>query len=228
MEIQGREHFSILDYLGESLNDSGIEIVGPIQVEDSFWFERIINFRLKEITKTAPWLYSKAQIEIEQKLDLDRRSFHFVALVENEIVASVRYTPNPWEMCELHPVLDSMKVLFPKHYEISRLVTKADAPLLPLIARQLLFRSGKWLYEMTEAEGLIAICRENRLKFFKRFGFETQLPFGVEILSRPGSLYHVVESDWRTMFTTVEDFKRTDNIHRRIVQNKIQKRKVSL
>lgn len=225
MENQGKEHFSILDYLGESLNNSGIEIIGPITTQDSEWFSRIYDFRVQELLKTAPWLYSPEQIEIENKLELDHRSYHFVALMNSEIVATIRYTPNPWEMCELHPVFDSMKIIFPHHFEISRLVTKTDAPLLPLIARQLLFRSGKWLYEMTDAEGLIAICRENRLKFFKRFGFESQLPFGVEILSRPGSLYHVVESDWKKMFTTVEEFKKTDDVHRRLLQAKLLKRK---
>jgi hypothetical protein len=157
--------------------------------------KELADFRNHQF-QNAPYLLSDTQNEIETKLKIDNRSFHFVARKKTsyEIVGTVRLTPYPFELSEL---LQNSRINFTElknKLEISRLVTD---PSVRDVGKKLLLFAGIHAMEQASHDGFIAICQKEKMGLFKKFGMHA-LNGPEKVKGRPHD-YFVIASNFRTM-----------------------------
>lgn len=150
-----------------------VALVGPL-----FWVNgddrKIIldvqKFRREQNAVRAPYLDAPAQLRIENELQIDERSAHFVAFKQNEVVACIRLTPGPFEMERLSPFLKERAQDFKDYYEFSRLCTQLTLKSKGSVACLMLLKSGLWLFSESKARGIVGICKQERVRYMSRFG----------------------------------------------------------
>jgi hypothetical protein len=130
--------------------------------------QEMVRFRTQENITHAPHLETPAQHLIEQSLRLDERSVHFVATAQNQVTASLRLTPAPFEISLLCPDVKPNE----NYFEFSRLCTFRDSKDRALVTRMLLIRAGLWLFSSTKAQGIVALCKDLTAVFMRRFGMK--------------------------------------------------------
>lgn len=149
-----------------------LRVLGPMTTTSEA-YARMIEFRREWHKRDAPYLTETAQIEIEQGLQLDERSLHFALEYEGEIIACVRATPPPFELSALS---DQFRVHAKAHascYEFSRLCTNRKMGRMALYASVLVVKAAQYLFSNQLAEGIVGICRENRVTYMKRLGLHS-------------------------------------------------------
>ena len=195
--------YSLVDLTLKAHADA--KIVGPIFHEEhagSKLWQRMLDFRKKNTEARAPYLYSKEQKAIDKELQIDERSAHFVIATENEIMAYLRLTPRPFELSKLDPKWIDAEKRFDDFYELSRLATTPKIKSRALYARLLLLGSGLWLFNHTDCQGIIAVCREDKLKYFSQFGLRAFFHYKSYLEARE-SYYHIISANKERIFLKV-------------------------
>ena len=149
-----------------------VELKGPLflnRLEDRSLILKALVFRSEQNLKRAPWLESPEQHEIENSLNIDQRSAHFIALKNNEVLISLRLTPGPFELSAVAPEIAFREQTHASYWEFGRLCTSLSLRNKGFLARFLLIRAGLWLFSQTDAKGIVAICQENKQRYMSKF-----------------------------------------------------------
>lgn len=171
--MNGLENAS-LQLLATLARQGSAKVLGPLYLDvdsDRAIVERALAFRRAQNLVRAPYLESIAQREVEQRLRLDERSAHFVALQGEEIVATLRMTPAPFEISEIiaERTLES-KGDFDDYVEVGRLCTDVHLQQKARVARQITLTAILWQIERLSCRGALALCKQDKVKLFRRFG----------------------------------------------------------
>lgn len=164
------------------------------------WRE-IERFRHARYAEKQQYLFSQEQQEIEEKLQLDARSFHFIARDANdEIVGLIRLTPSPFELSELHPSFKRASKGCASYLEISRLLAH---PNFRTLGQRLLLYSGRWAFMTAQYGGFIAICKQDLQRFMAKFGMLPMMKRPVILPSRNNGKYLLVGGSMTQVFSHV-------------------------
>jgi predicted GNAT family N-acyltransferase len=160
-----------LDVLARIIHSNPeVEILRP--EEHQFSLSEIQAFRHQQYERISPYLLTPEQEEIEAQLQLDERSYHFVAVRDEEIVGTVRVTQRPFEFSTLTPELSEMSDKFgPEYWEMGRLVIDSSVNGA-FSGEKLLFGAARWLCMKTDVHGFLLICKQKRKRYFEYYGLE--------------------------------------------------------
>jgi hypothetical protein len=167
-----------------------IVIHGPCRLDDgknADLVRRAISFRRQQNIVRAQYLEDMKQENIESRLQLDRRSTHFIATMNNRIIACVRLTPAPFEMSLLNPTLQQYQAQrYQGYFEFGRLCTDVNLTNKGEVAKYLLIKAGLWAMSAPRSRGLVGICKENKVRFMQKFGLNP-IERNLDIIGREGS-----------------------------------------
>lgn len=179
------------------VNDAQVQVHGPIQhgALHAPLLASLQSFRNQIYASTASYLTSTEQNSIENRLELEERSFHFYATAGGELAATVRVTAHPFELAELAPDLKKVALRYDRYLELSRLLVDPRFQKLG-IGKKVLYSAMLWA-NLREYMGFIAICREHRKEEFERFGLKAFEDRKFIIPSRQNGEYRFMQGSWR-------------------------------
>ncbi len=185
---------------------SDIEITSERTHAEVMAMQGFEEFAYDQVKERAPYLLDEDHRAMAKKIELDERSTYFIAIENDQIVGSVRLTPYLFEFSLLSEKFQKLSQGYQDYYEISRLYISSEAKSRRRVAQLLLFQAGSWLFNATQAKGIIGICREERLRYFKNFGMNI---IGEDFVSLRGAKYTVVCATQSEML-----FKALANVYR--------------
>lgn len=179
------------------VNDPLVHVWGPVPgtPEHEGTIQRLQDFRAAQYRESAAYLNSGEQDELEQRLGLDARSFHFFATSGFEVLGTVRVTRHPFELTELTEELRATSAGFRRYLELSRLVV-APGRRGAGVGKKLCYAAMIWAVT-GNYRGFIAICREQRRVEFQRFGLTPFENRTYVIPQRHAGEYRFLWGDWR-------------------------------
>jgi hypothetical protein len=186
--------------------DTSVEIRGPERLgAGAPLLEGLQALREREYLQAGPHLLSPVQRHIEERCQLDERSWHFLAAVGGEPVGALRVTPSPFEMAELAPELRYTSDDYAGYLEFNRLlVARAHRHLS--IGRRLIAAAARWGLA-SDSQGVVAVCRDGAYTLFAKYGLTVAHQQQIVVPSRPGGMYSLVHGTWRAIVeTTVPAF----------------------
>lgn len=175
--------------------------VGPLSVStvpDTFRAQ-LHAFRIQQYQQQTPYLLSEEQQRLEARMQLDERSTHFVALRGEQLLATLRVTPFPFELAELTPELAQAALPFIRFAEFSRLVCEQSARGA-LLGTRLMGEACLWALEQG-FEGVIALCKQDRRPLFERYGLSPQADRTFRVPSREHGAYSLMAGRWPDIIT---------------------------
>lgn len=173
-----------------------VRFVGPLSAStftDAFR-EQLRAFRVEQYRQQTPYLLSEEQQRLEERMLLDERSTHFVALRGERLLATLRVTPFPFELAELSPALAQAAPPFIRFAEFSRLVCEHSARGA-LLGSRLMGEACLWALEQG-FEGVIALCKQQRRPLFERYGLSAQADRTFLVPSREAESYSLMAGRW--------------------------------
>ena len=177
--------------------------------------EKIELFRRQMYQLKHRYLIPSNKIEIEREREIDKRSYHLIVYGSNqEIVASVRMTPYPFEITS---VLGESKTKdYDRYLEISRLICRNPKSG---IGNKLLIRAGLFAIRNKNYDGLVAICKSEKINLFQSFGLKTIHRFKYEC--RGNTEYHFICSSFLNVSqATLKKLLGKLSIQRLFIKNK--------
>lgn len=179
-----------------------VDVVGPIAGNrlDSELLEKLIQFRKENADHQ--FLVNDYQLELERRLKIDERSFHFIAIQDGQIRGALRATPGPFELSALTPELASVADGYDQYLEVSRMVLDAEGRKgwLGLLLCYAVVRWGstsKW-------DGMIALCRRANANRFSFLGFQSRGHREFVVPQRENGLYSFMASPWSDFVSRLE------------------------
>lgn len=172
----------------------GFEIFGPISGNQLSGEQKseLLLFRERALSPKSTHLLSPFQVELEERLKIDERSFHFFATKNGRMRAAIRLTPRPFEIEGLLENNPDVKLqICERAVEFNRLQVEMG-PDSKGLGRALMLLSGCRAYYDLKLENFYAICRGKTVEKFFKFGFELQSNGSFSIPSRPGSDYALI------------------------------------
>ena len=148
---------------------SEVELQGPAG-QGSLLAHEIIRFRTQKNLEHARYLEESHQLRIEHNLKIDERSLHFALKKEGKIVACVRVTPFPFEFSALAQPFADQAEKFHTYYEFSRLCTDSALERKGFHVGLLVVKAALHLFSKTSAQGIVGICKENRIPYMNKLG----------------------------------------------------------
>lgn len=178
-------------------NDFSYEVHEP-RLLSTILIEEINHFRAKLYSRKMPYLLAPTQIQIEEKLTIDQRSFHILARrkTDGAIVGCLRLTPFPFELTELYE--DTTYTDYQDQLEIGRLVTD---PSVRNVGKKIMILAGIHAVENTNYKGFVGVVRAEKIRYFENFGMKIISPV-INLKGRPHN-YLTITSDFNTMRTSV-------------------------
>lgn len=170
--------------------------VGPLStstVPEAFQAQ-LHAFRVRQYEQQTPYLLGEEQRRLEERMQLDERSTHFVALRGEQLLATLRVTPFPFELGELTPELAQVAPPFLRFAEFSRLVCESSARGA-LLGTRLMGEACLWA-QAQGFEGVIALCKPDRRPLFERYGLSPQAGRTFHIPSREEGAYSLMAGRW--------------------------------
>jgi hypothetical protein len=179
--------------------DRQIVVILPSDPKHSAAYQKLLSHRHEYFSKHAPHLNaSDAQ---RRDKAIDSNSICIICLKDDELVSSIRLTPPPFEASvemALHGI--DLNDAYKDCIEMNRFTFSApDSKQNVFDVRYLLCVAGKIAFDNLSAKGLIAICREEKLKLFETFGVKPILNF--HFASRKAK-YYLVYGDKDTVLST--------------------------
>lgn len=156
--------------------------------------EQLRAFWVQQYRQQTPYLLSEEQQRLEERMQLDARSTHFVALKGEQLIATLRVTPFPFELAELTPELAQAALPFIRFAEFSRLVCEQSARGA-LLGTRLMGEACLWALEQ-DFEGVIALCKPSRKPLFERYGLSPQEGRTFHVPSRENGTYSLMAGRW--------------------------------
>lgn len=131
-------------------------------------FLEIEAFRRKVYQGAQSYLIPASEAEQAAERLIDSRSQHALARDRQtgELVGLARMTPQPYEV-KVRGIALNADWSLEGAYEISRLMTSRPGSR---IGTRLLIHLGYWAVYSGMISGFVAICRQHRFDFFKKFG----------------------------------------------------------
>jgi hypothetical protein len=189
-ELSRAELSLCLDVLARIIHSNEtVDILRPD--EPGFGLAEIRAFREKLYATSAPYLLAPFQEAIEQRLQLDERSFHFVATHEGQIVGTLRVTAPPFELSALSPEMAEAAAERPGHLEMGRLVVD-PAFRRAYVGEKLIFGAARWLCARTDVAGVVQICREERRSYFELYGLSPVRETPFRLSERGDGVYYLM------------------------------------
>jgi hypothetical protein len=201
--IRDRVLFSVVQNYLESHDK--FTIVGPLTHSELYQYlliQKVRNLRQREASINSPYLLDQAQVEIENELQIDERSYHFIIFNNGDLAASVRLTPAPYEASRLTPgQIEDNK--YGNFLEFSRLITNSEMKDRSTPAMLLLIKAGLWCLSETTHSGIFGLCKIKRVRFLSRFGLKPL----AESLSIPnrGDGYSLMSANREELLTFFSD-----------------------
>lgn len=182
-------------------SDRKFQYRGPVKGDEITpdLMSRILDLRRRIQAREAPHLQEPSQLEIEKRLRLDERSFHFYALDgEGELVGALRLTPEPFEFSALTPELATAANRYAGFFEISRYVVEKNATM----AERLLLFAGVWILRKTTAPGVVALCPEKLKEYYRyKYGIVAEdISEAFMIPTRKFGAYFIVKAEFSKFF----------------------------
>ncbi len=196
------------------INRHKASVVGPFNPKNKpHLFSLAVDFRKLQSISRAPYLFEKTQNDIEELLQLDERSQHFVLIQDEKIIAYIRLTPAPFELSALLPLNTHYKTDLNNYYEFSRFATDNSLTNKRFYALLLLLKAGHWLFSKKNAEGIVGICKSNRLSYFKHFHLLAQNQDAFSIDSRHGEYFYILGKKQHVLYSISRMlFSKTNNL----------------
>lgn len=170
----------------------GFSIIGPLKGNQltEKKYKKILELREQRFKHIAPYLLD----DPEDKVDLSENCDHFLCYQEGNLLGAVRFTSFPFEFgTELNGLLQS-EISQNKYKEISRLVTRGKSK----ISKSLLTFSALHYIKESLHEGFIAICREEKVSLFTKFGMRIYKK-KINISSRNDYNYHIIKASFEQL-----------------------------
>lgn len=175
----------------------------PLQTE-------IKALRLAAWRESAPWLLTKYP---EGADAFDTTSTHAVLRKDGLATGAVRFTIDAPEIRQSGPRFNEFALANPAYAEIGRFVMCGSRRERVLSSAELLISAGRDVREghsffgdlPTEHKlaGLMAICRTERLSFFRRFGFVPAFETP-EYIEHKRAAYWLIHADWSSMIHHIQ------------------------
>lgn len=162
-----------------------LKVLGPLTTT-SAEYARVLDFRMEWHKRDAPYLTESFQSEIETSLQLDERSLHFALEYDGQIIACVRTTPPPFELSALSEQFRLRSEAYTNYHEFSRLCTNRNMGRKALYASMLVVKAAQYLFSNELADGIVGICRDNRVSYMKHIGLHSD-PSPIWLEARQGS-----------------------------------------
>ncbi len=181
-----------------------------LSYDEALKIEGFDEFYKKQIKDHSPYLLNNTHLEIQETLNLNKRSIYFIVTNKQEIIASVRLTPYPFELESLCSQFKDKSKEYQDYFEISRLQINSTIKNRRVFVKFLLFETGTWLFHHSGAKGISGVCRKERVSFFSGFGMKV-ISEGF-IKSRKGRYYFLVATHQEMLLSaTVYVFKNQIN-----------------
>lgn len=189
------------DLMARIVHASGeVEILRPDELR--FPQDAIPDFRREIYRRHSPHLLSPEQEALEQELDIDRTSHHFVAARDGAIVGTLRVKSWPFEISKLSPELSEAVAPLRDYAEISRFVVHPGMQGAH-IGEKLFWGCLRWLCRQTRLEGIVWICRPAVLPYFLHYGLQPEAVRTVRIPGRGEGDYRLVAVDFGAILDAV-------------------------
>lgn len=203
--------YSILFWIVGSFlkKQRSLEFIGPMNYE-SPETQALIAFRDEILTETSPYLFDESARNLEAKGNFDRRSYHFGVRYNGKIAAYVRLTPSEFESSSLSHTWRMVSKKYNNYIEFNRLVADPSIPKRGYFGRLLLLYVGLWLFEKSNYQGIVAICRPERMNFLNSFGLNSVTGLTTYLPTR-GENYQILIGSRREILTTILKKYLTDN-----------------
>jgi hypothetical protein len=189
-----------------SLRQGELKILGPLNyAQHSEIIHDALEFHKNNNIQKAPYLYTDFQKDIDSSLEINERSSHFVVLNKNQILCYLKLTPYPFEITKIIKGKQFDFEELEKYFEFSRFSTSNQLANKRFYAKLLLLKAGHWLFTKTKAEGIIGICKENRLSYFRLFNLFPMNKDYLEVQGRPGK-YFLVSGKKQNVLFAISNF----------------------
>lgn len=186
-----------------------LEFTGPLSF-DHPKTQELLAFRDSILIHSAPYLFDQASLELEEKGHFDERSFHFGVQLKGQVVAYVRLTPSGFELSSLSHTWNKVAKKYDNYIEFNRLVADPKIPKRGYFGRLLLLYVGLWLFERSSYQGIVAICRPERMHFLNSFGV-TPVTGLTTYLPERGETYQMLIGSRKEILSTIFKKYLTDN-----------------
>lgn len=196
-------------YRTKSLN-AGYLIKGPILSSSADEMDAIIRFRSRHYNASKSYLHSSTQIELDEKIQSDARSQHFVLTRSDEIVGCARLTPAPFEFGELSTSLQNLAPAYSRYLELSRLVVDPVASKDRITSAFIFFILHSAISSNNKNEGIIALCQGAPRKIFERYGMHRQSSEDYIIADRDNNIYSLLIGPWPEFVPRLMNFMQRD------------------
>jgi hypothetical protein len=188
------ERERVLDSVKDVLDKrADISLYGPITAQTQVGREiikSIQDFRREQYEARSPWMLVPAILDLEERLNIDERSFHFLAADGDTILSCLRLSSEPFEFSELNPELRRATRIFENFFEVSRFLTRKNSSTGT--ARALLYKAAHWVLTESDKDGLFGICRPVGRKYFQRYGTKVFDGRAFDIPHRPNVGYSLM------------------------------------
>lgn len=186
-----------------------LEFIGPLNF-DSHETQELIAFRNGILINSAPYLFEQSALDSEAIGNFDPRSFHFGVKFKGKISAYVRLTPAGFELSSLSHTWSVVSKKYTDYIEFNRLVADPNVPKRGYFGRLLLLYVGLWLFEHSNYQGIVAICRPERMNFLNSFGLASVTGLTTYLPDR-GESYQMLIGSRKEILTTIFKKYLTDN-----------------
>jgi hypothetical protein len=159
----------------------------------------LIKFRDAQYqTRNLFHLLSNQPDLTEDEWKTDHRSLHFWATHNDEIIASMRATPSPYEISlyNLEIPLDKLKLL--NRLEFSRLIGIQIKDLR--VVTQSLIACACLIGVEAGFDGVVAMCRAPQRRLFEKFGL-TAISAPIFVPKRRNAKYWLMNATWAEIAT---------------------------
>jgi len=173
-------------------------LVDEVQVEIQNWdsvSHQVCALRKVQWALHSPWLL---ELYPDGEDPFDQYSDHALLIEDGQLMSSVRLTPSTSELQACHGQFKKFLTENQNYAEIGRLITTGNRVERVRQSYTLLLEAGKIYYERGQHKGLVGICRSEKLRFFKRFGFVPAFAEATYLASRK-NVYWLIYSDWNSM-----------------------------
>lgn len=203
--------YSLLFWIVRSFlkKQRSLEFIGPVNF-DSLKTQELIRFRDEILIKSSPYLFNESAKALEAQENFDRRSYHFGVKYKGQIAAYVRLTPSRFELSSLGHTWSMVSKKYNNYIEFNRLVADPRIPKRGYFGRLLLLYVGLWLFEKSHYQGIVAICRPERMNFLNSFGLSPVTGLTTYLPER-GENYQLLLGSRREILSTILKKYLTDN-----------------